>query len=169
MRPTLRSPKNSDGNSSRDLKAKPAIFLGYVEGTTHQYRVYDVAKRTVIVDRDVCVIDDVRPAKKAHPSQIVEWEADSLPKEASLEIQNRPRLEFEGEQQHNELSSKPNLTIPTEEKPQGSQEMSLDSETNPPANADPVSESRTQESQNIEGSGQTVRKSSRLQDIPQKH
>jgi hypothetical protein len=52
-------------------------------------------------------VSDVRPAEKAHPSQIVEWEADSLPKEASLEIQNRPRLEFEGEQQHNELSSKP--------------------------------------------------------------
>jgi hypothetical protein len=92
----------------------------------------------------------------------------------------------------------PNLTIPTEEKPQSTQEMSLDSETiplanesidpvlesrtqkmsldsetNPPANEamDPVSELGTQESPNIEleGSGQTVRKSSRLQDIPQKH
>jgi hypothetical protein len=67
------------------------------------------------VDRDVCFIDDVRPANKAHPSQIVEWEADSLPK-ASLEIQNRPRLEFEGEQQHSELSSKPNLMMPKRRK-----------------------------------------------------
>jgi hypothetical protein len=134
MRPTLRSPKELRQKFLSRPKAKPAIFLGYVEGTTHHYWIYDVAKRTVIVDQDVCFIDDVRPTKKAHPSQIVEWEADSLPKEASLEIQNRLRLEFEGEQQHNELSSKPNLTIPTEEKPQGSQEMSLDSETIPLAN-----------------------------------
>jgi hypothetical protein len=72
----------------------------------------------------------------------VEWEADSLPK-ASLEIQNRPRLEFEGEQQRSdsELSSKPNLTIPIEENPQ------LDSDTSPPANEskDLMSEPCTQE------------------------
>jgi hypothetical protein len=119
----------------------------------------------------------------------VEWEADSLPK-ASLEIQNRPRLEFEGEQQRSdsELSSKPNLTIPIEENPQldsetsppaneskdlvsepCTQEMSLDSEINPPAYESKDLAGCTQESQNIKGSGQTVRKSSRLQDIPQKH
>jgi hypothetical protein len=107
----------------------------------------------------------------------VEWEADSLPK-ASLVIQNRPRLEFEGEQQRSdsELSSKPNLTIPTEENPQldsetsppaneskdlvselCTQEMSLDSEIDPPAYESKDlagSESCTQESQNIKGSGQ---------------
>lgn len=114
----------------------------------HQYRVYDVTKRTVIVDRDVCFIDDVRPARKVHPSQIVELEGDSL--------------------------SKSNLMNTNEENPQNSQselspEMNLDSN---PFTDEPivvVPEPAITECPKPENSEPILRKSSRLQDKPQKH
>jgi hypothetical protein len=57
-------------------KAKPAIFIGCIEGTTHQFRLYDTVKRTVVVDRDVSLIDLKRPAKKDR--EPLQWDADEI-------------------------------------------------------------------------------------------
>jgi hypothetical protein len=57
-------------------KAKPAIFIGCIDGTTHQFRLYDTVKRTVVVDRDVSFIDLKRPAKK--DQEPLHWDDDEI-------------------------------------------------------------------------------------------
>jgi len=46
-------------------KSRPGIFIGYVEETTHQYRIYDPSRKTMIIERDVIFDDSLFPASKA--------------------------------------------------------------------------------------------------------
>jgi hypothetical protein len=57
-------------------KAKPAVFLGCIEITIHQFCLYDAVRRTVIVHRDVSFIDNKSPAKRK--SEPLRWDADAI-------------------------------------------------------------------------------------------
>jgi hypothetical protein len=143
-------------------KAKSAIFLGYVEGTTHQFRVYDTVKRMVIVDRDVSFIDDKRPARK--DQKPLQWDADEI-----LEPQPVPAVPLNMDEPAEPSASEPHTEPSTVEPALDEGESAFNTE--PSIGIEPVLNEGESDSDYLSDppSEPVHRRSTRLEKQPSKH
>jgi transposase InsO family protein len=146
-------------------KSRPGIFLGYVEGTTHQYRLYDINRKVIIVDRDVVFADGIRPAKQktgqtTQAGGACNWfPEDQLPQVRDLQHLSMPKMVLDGGEEAAASLTYPNNNFLAEDGSVSASELVPEHEPN---ESDRVPGYEDQAFENL-------RRSSRLQDKPIKH